>query len=151
MKKIIITVLVFPLFLVSCNNSTTDKKEQEKSPESIVDHNHSSDEIQLNHGKKWMVVPEMKKYLKAMENEINTFSDGELKDFKQLSDNLLLNIDSLTSNCTMQGQVHDELHKWLVPYIETVNEFSELKDQTAKEEKIILLQNSYVTFNNYFQ
>ena len=98
-----------------------------------------------------MVVSEMMKYLKAMENEINTFSDGELKDFKQLSDNLLLNIDSLTSNCTMQGQAHDELHKWLVPYIETVNEFSELKDQTAKEETILLLQNSYVTFNNYFQ
>jgi len=151
MKKIIITVLVFPLFLVSCNNYTTDKKEIEKNPESTVDHNHSSDEIQLNHGEKWMVVPEMMKYFKAMEIEINTFSDDELKDFKQLSDNLLLNIDSLTSNCTMQGQAHDELHKWLVPYIETVNEFSELKDQTAKEETILLLQNSYVTFNNYFQ
>ena len=34
----------------------------------------------------------------------------------------------------MKGKAHDELHKWLLPYIDLVKELSEAKDETEAEK-----------------
>lgn len=47
----------------------------------------------------------------------------------------------------MKGQAHDELHKWLLPYIELVDDFS--KDKS--NENLAKIQESFTTFNQYFQ
>ena len=57
------------------------------------------------------------------------------------------NLDLLTSNCTMKGQAHDELHKWLLPYLDLVTDFS--KDKSA--EQFAEIQNAFTTFNQYFE
>jgi hypothetical protein len=47
----------------------------------------------------------------------------------------------------MKGKAHDELHKWLVPYIELVDAFS--KDKSANQ--YTEMKHSFLTFNQYFQ
>lgn len=47
----------------------------------------------------------------------------------------------------MKGEAHDELHKWLLPYIELVDHFS--KDKS--NENLAKIQESFTTFNQYFQ
>ena len=47
----------------------------------------------------------------------------------------------------MKGQAHDELHKWLLPYIDLVEAFS--TDKSA--DNFTAIQNSFSTFNTYFQ
>ena len=47
----------------------------------------------------------------------------------------------------MKGEAHDELHKWLVPYIELVDAFS--KEKSANQ--FIEIQHYFKTFNQYFQ
>jgi hypothetical protein len=73
------------------------------------------------------------------------------KNYKSLSEKLQSNIDLLTSNCTMKGKAHDELHKWLLPYIDLVKELSEAKDPTEAEKQFQNIQTSFNTFNQYFQ
>lgn len=51
----------------------------------------------------------------------------------------------------MKGKAHDELHKWLLPYIDLVKEFSESKDETTLNEQFQKIQTSFTTFNQYFQ
>lgn len=68
-----------------------------------------------------------------------------------LAEKLQSNIELLTSNCTMEGQAHDELHKWLLPYIDMVNELSAAKDDTEASKQFVNIQISFTTFNQYFQ
>jgi len=56
----------------------------------------------------------------------------------------------LTPNCTMTGKSHDELHKWLLPYIDLVKGLSEAKDETEAARQLENIQISLNTYNQYF-
>ena len=90
-------------------------------------------------------------HIRNMENDVVSFAKVEQKDYKSLSEKLQSNIDLLTSNCTMKGKAHDELHKWLLPYIDLVKELSEAKDETEASKHFENIQISFTTFNQYFQ
>ena len=51
----------------------------------------------------------------------------------------------------MTGQAHDELHKWLLPYIDLVAELSDAKAETEAAKQFENIQNSFITFNQYFK
>jgi hypothetical protein len=51
----------------------------------------------------------------------------------------------------MSGMAHDELHKWLVPYITEVNALSEAENETEARNAYVKIQDSFKTFNQYFQ
>jgi len=107
--------------------------------------------INLNNGQKWKVDPEMMVHIRNMETDVNNFTSTKLSDYKLLSDKLRKNIDLLTSNCTMKGVAHDELHKWLLPYIDLIKEFTEAKDSTEAAKQFQNIKKSFKTFNQYFQ
>ena len=141
LKIIIATTLV--ALISSCNtkeNKTTEIK--------IEEHQHSIDQnIELNNGEKWKVDSNMLLHIRNMEKDVVVFESNNVKDYKLLATKLNQNIDLLTSNCTMKGQAHNELHKWLVPFIELVKNFSG-EDSTEQFKEI---QHSFKIFNQYFQ
>ena len=153
MKKIIILIPVIRLFLFSCGN--TSKEKQKYHTETFTHKEHQHDEeseiIELNNGEKWKVDANMLTHIRNMENDVVSFAKVEQKDYKSLGEKLQSNIDLLTSNCTMKGKAHDELHKWLLPYIDMVKELSEAKDETEAEKQFHNIQTSFTTFNQYFQ
>ncbi len=104
-----------------------------------------------NNGGKWKVDASMITHIRNMENDIISFSNVEQKDFKSLAEKLQSNIDLLTSNCTMKGTAHNELHKWLLPYIDIVEELLKAKDETEAAKQFKNIQTSFTTFNQYFQ
>jgi hypothetical protein len=153
MKKLIILIPLISLFLFSCRN-TVNEKSNEQTQSVIQQENHHNDEseaIELNNGEKWKVDANMITHIHNMENDIISFTEIEQKNYKSLSEKLQSNIDLLTSNCTMKGKAHDELHKWLLPYIDLVKELSEAKDPTEAEKQFQNIQTSFNTFNQYFQ
>lgn len=159
-KSIAITVLALPSFLFSCSNpekeslavpSSTSQADTIK-PNSKDEMN--KDSIELNNGNKWVVVPEMMKYIRTMESDINNFSETEkteLKDYKALGERLQKNIDLLTSNCTMEGKGHDELHKWLVPFIGKVEELNKAATKENASALYREIKSSYSLVNTYFE
>ena len=153
MKKLIILIPLISLFLFSCSNAANEKS-NEQTQSVIQQENHHNDEseaIELNNGEKWKVDANMITHIHNMENDIISFTEIEQKNYKSLSEKLQSNIDLLTSNCTMKGKAHDELHKWLLPYIDLVKELSEAKDPTEAEKQFQNIQTSFNTFNQYFQ
>jgi len=153
MKKLIILIPLISLFLFSCSNAANEKS-NEQTQSVIQQENHHNDEseaIELNNGEKWKVDANMITHIHNMENDIISFTEIKQKNYKSLSEKLQSNIDLLTSNCTMKGKAHDELHKWLLPYIDLVKELSEAKDETEAEKQFQNIQTSFNTFNQYFQ
>ena len=140
------TIVLSTLFLFSCNNKTEQEVKEEVPTVATELHEHVTDEpLQLNDGQKWKVDDNMMAHIIAMEKDIASLDKPE--DFDKLSENLNKNLGLLTSNCTMKGQAHDELHKWLLPYIDLVEAFS--TDKSA--DNFTAIQNSFSTFNTYFQ
>jgi hypothetical protein len=133
------------LFLFSCNTKLKEEKTTEIKTE---EHQHSESEtFQLNNGEKWKVDDKMMAHIRNMEKDVASFDKKTPENYQVLADNLKKNLDLLTSNCTMKGEVHDELHKWLLPFIDLVDNFS--KDKS--DEQLTEIQNAFKTFNQYFQ
>jgi hypothetical protein len=93
-------------------------KNQKSKPKTVTheEHQHNAEiqTIELNNGEKWKVDANMITHIRNMENDVISFAKVEQKDYKSLSEKLQSNIDLLTSNCTMKGKAHDELHKWVI-------------------------------------
>ncbi len=153
MKKITISFTVISLFLFSCSNTSNEKSKEQTEAFTHEEHQHNAEiqTIELNNGEKWKVDANMITHIRNMENDIISFSTVEHKDYKSFAEKLQSNIDLLTSNCTMKGKAHDELHKWLLPYIDLVKELSAAKDETEAAKQFENIQISFTTFNQYFQ
>ena len=145
MLKFKIVLFAFGLVLFSCN---TKSKEEKTNEMTTVEHQHSENEaIQLNDGEKWKVDDNMMRHIRNMEKDVVNFDKESGANYSLLAEKLKANIELLTSNCTMKGKAHDELHKWLVPFIELVDAFS--KDKSANQ--YTEMKHSFLTFNQYFQ
>jgi len=151
MKKITILIPVISLFLFSCGNTSNEKSKEQSVTHKEHQHTAEIQTIELNNGEKWKVDANMLIHIRNMENDVNSFAKDEQKDYKSLAIYLQSNIDLLTSNCTMKGKAHDELHKWLLPYIDMVKELSEANDETEASKLFEYIQISFTTFNQYFQ
>ncbi len=153
MKKITISLITSSFFLLSCGNSLNEKSEVQTETAILNEHHHNAEKqnIEIDNGEKWKVDANMIIHIRNMENDIDSFAKLEQKDYNLLSEKLKFNIDLLTSNCTMKGKAHDELHKWLLPYIDLINELSEATDETEAAKQFKNVQNSFTTFNQYFQ
>ncbi|MBU2018993.1 MAG: hypothetical protein KJ941_05040, partial [Bacteroidetes bacterium] len=139
--------------LFSCSNTSNEESKEQTEISTHKEHHHDeeSEAIELNNGKKWKVDANMITSIRNMENDIISFSNDEQKDYKSLAQKLQRNIDLLTSSCTMTGKAHDELHKWLLPYIDLVYELSKTTNETQALKQFENIQTSISTFNQYFQ
>jgi len=146
-------ILIFSgtLFLYSCGQQQEEKKKEVTSQVMEDHHQNKTDSIELNNGEKWKVDENMITHIRNMENDVSNFKGTTLTEYKTLSENLQKNVDLLTSNCTMKGKAHDELHKWLLPYIDLVKKLSEAKDEIKAAKQLEYIQTSFSTFNQYFQ
>lgn len=149
-----IVLLISASIIFSCSNNSNEKQTQTlDSATHEEEHNHDeeSESLSLNDGKKWIVNPEMMVHIKKMKDDVSQFEKNQKKDYKNLAKNLNTGIDSLTSSCTMEGKAHDELHKWLVPFIELVDEFSKNAETSEVEKLYSKIKTSFEEFDKFFE
>ncbi len=139
--------------LTSCNEASVNESQNKSATNSHEDHNHEEENeaIELNNGKKWVVDSKMMIHIREMEKIVVAFNTEEQKDYKELAKKLQSNIDLLTASCTMQGKAHDELHKWLVPFMDMVSVLTDAENDTEAAKQFKNIQASLITFNTYFQ
>lgn len=151
MRKTII-VLVCALFMWSCNQSpdtTTESSDEEI--ENHDDHHFDENEpLELNNGARWIVNDEMKPFVQKGHELVNAFIAERRNDYQDLAEQLTVQNNQLIQSCTMEGKSHDELHKWLHPHLELVQELGS-KDNGAEADKIVVeIQQSYLEYQKYF-
>ena len=145
--KTIFLFISLSLVIVSCssNEQITENHQLKQEVE-------NEDALLLNDGQKWKVVDHMMGELRQIEEIViasNAIERAIVID--DIADSLIVHLDLLTSNCTMQGQAHDELHKWLVPFINLVNEFAKNEDEEIAEEQLKEMKQSFEVFNTFFE
>lgn len=161
-KQIIITVVACISIAYGCsdpitkeNNETVKAQQEPISASTESEHHHTEGaSIELNNGLKWKVEVEMLKYIRNMESDVKLFSEANnknLNDYIILGAGLQKNIDLLTSNCTMEGKAHDELHKWLLPYIDMVDKLNKSKNDNDTKATFKEIENSFAVFNKCFE
>lgn len=105
----------------------------------------------LNDGEKWAVNAEMKPHLEQGEKILHDYLAQKGADHKKLAADLKAQNDQLIKSCTMKGESHEELHKWLHPHIALVNKLAEETDPKQVESIVAQLEMSFETYQNYFQ
>lgn len=156
MKKLLVVSAILFSFIACKDESRHENHDDHEHQEEAVvqEDNHHHDEIEeivLDNGNKWKVVETMAIYIRNMEEAVNEFETLENKDYAVLAKTIDENITELTSKCTMEGQAHDELHKWLVPFIELFEEFDGATELEDQEQLYQEFKASFKTYNTYFK
>ncbi|MBS1779888.1 MAG: hypothetical protein JST70_11225 [Bacteroidetes bacterium] len=148
MKKIIVLVTGV-VFFWSCNNSS-DKSTHKETENQAIHHQKSSEAVELNNGKKWVVNDEMKPFVLKGEELANTYIQNGQSDYKTLAEQLKKQNSQLIKSCTMDGKSHNELHKWLHPHLQAVEDLEKVTDAASANKIVLKLQHSYEQYHQYF-
>ena len=153
MNKLILTFAVISLLFCSCDNSTNKKSKNQTEVAEHNEHHHNkeSEVLKLNSGSKWVVNEEMKPFILEAEGILNQHIENQSQDYHTLAAQLKDKNNGLIKSCTMKGESHDELHKWLYPHIELIESLSKAESTEEASEIIDNLQASFLTYNQYFQ
>jgi predicted small lipoprotein YifL len=152
----LLVALSFLFAVTSCNNDKSvdaghNHEQHEQDAHAGHDHGDVDDELVLNDGKKWEMNPEMLTIVRSMEKDVTTFTSEKLAEMQALGGKLDGQVNELTSSCTMDGQAHDELHKWLLPFIHDIKHLKESVTDDEAKESIRDLKASFAEFNQYFE
>jgi hypothetical protein len=143
MNKIIVAIAIL---FAACTGTT--QQQETKQAETISEKDRAAT-IQLNNGSKWKV-DETTQNNVAMLKQI--VSDSTRAATPVLAAALQSRLDSLVSQCTMQGPDHEALHQWLQPIIQSVKELKEEKDEAGEQKKALAaIRKELVMFDTYFQ
>lgn len=131
-RKVILTIVGMSIF-IACNS------------------NQNKGDINLNNGEKWKVNSEMIPHIEKGNEILHEFVSKEGVDYHELAKNLNDQNNALIKSCTMKGESHDELHKWLHPHIELIKKLSNAANTEEANLIILELEDSFKTYNAYFQ
>lgn len=119
------------IFFQSCKNNLnkqssdsqikTDQVQIEEAFLNVrVAHDAWINEIQLDHGSKWLANAETTLGVSKMLTALNGFNGGSVSAYQALGDDLNDLKNTIVKECTMTGPSHDNLHVWLHPLIEKI-------------------------------
>lgn len=156
MKKL--SIFVASLFIMaSCGNTDTTEntvvENQIENHEDHDDHHHNLDDeaIKLDNGSKWVVNEEMKPFLLKGEELVNNFLEKGEGDIFQLAEAIEEQNTLLIKSCTMKGESHDELHKWLEPHLALIKEMKTNESEEDLSKLAEMVKDSYEHYHDYFQ
>lgn len=148
-QTFLIALSVFTL--ISCkNNSETQSPENTTKIEHTETEAQKSDQLTLNNNEKWLVNDEMKPHILKGEELVTLYIKENGTDYKQLAANLKEENSKLIKSCTMKGESHDELHKWLHPHLEIVSDLENATEIPQAQEIVQKLSASYETYHQFF-
>ncbi len=131
----------------SCENNTSNEETPTEQTE-VITNPHG---IVLLDNEKWQVAPDMMSIIQVFATDVLEFNGTTEEEYKALSERLTESLNELTSNCTMKGQAHDELHKWLLPFLDTSRSFAKDTELSQMESSVKTLKEEIVVFSEFFE
>ncbi len=107
--------------------------------------------IRLNDGERWVVNEEMKPFVADAEAALESFSPSDSANHKMLATKLSELNMGLIKSCTMKGESHEELHKWLAPHMDAITSLEKTDDPEEAKLLVDKLKASFTTYHQYFQ
>jgi hypothetical protein len=102
--------------------------------------------LQLNNGAKWQANPETSAGIAQMKMHVKELSANPTEaDYDALKRKLVAELNLVFQKCTMTGESHNQLHHYLLPLKELIDDLDEGSvDKSAK-----VLEQIRNTLNNY--
>lgn len=156
-SKIIALSIVLALTTSGCDNKAGEK-EHDHSTTAVTDHeNHSQsgmdhhNTVSLNNGDKWEANKETTEGMNNMMNLIKNFPvDATGEDCLNMKEKLNAEYATIIEKCTMTGDSHNQLHNFLVPLSNYINEL-EAADLAECRKNLELINDHLTEYSNYFQ
>ncbi|HTO17499.1 MAG TPA: hypothetical protein VLZ83_17165 [Edaphocola sp.] len=150
LKKVLV-LGIGSFFLWSCNNPSEETAtHQETEVHETHQHDMNEEPLKLNNGEKWIVNDEMKLHVQNGSMLVNNYIQEKQTDYKELAQQLKEENNNIVKTCTMKGESHDELHKWLHPHMELVKALENETDDSKAAEIVQDIQHSYQQYFLYF-
>lgn len=134
---------------MSCDQQTKSSDQEMHSKKEVNTSETTS--ISLNNDEKWLVNEEMKPFILEAEAILNQYSESKSDDYLSLASQLKEKNSGLIKSCTMKGESHDELHKWLHPHMKLIESLANSESKEEANKTIDSLHRSFETYNQYFQ
>lgn len=171
MKRTILTMGLLAIFMISnCKNkeAKTDVNQQPKTEVNTQKHQkkqrkqqqeqkdmQSGDgwkqKIKLNSGEKWIANAETNQGVLKMQALIKDSPKETLEDYHQLANALNDAKNTVIKECTMEGASHDNLHIWLYPLINRIDNLM-AADKLPKARNITMkISASLTDYHSYFK
>jgi len=150
MKKVLV-LAISSFVLWSCNNSSEKAKSNQETKQEEHQHDETSEAVELNIGKKWIVNDEMKPFVAKGEGLVTTYLQSSHTNYNELAQQLKEQNNQLIKSCTMKGKSHDELHKWLHPHLELVEALEKSANENEAKGIVLKLQKSNEVYHQYFE
>jgi hypothetical protein len=147
--KTILLFYVVVIFAVGCNNQANTNNQEDHTEHAKTDS--SSESISLNNGEKWQVNEEMKPFILEAKAILDDYINNDANDYKTLAAQLKEKNSGLIKSCTMDGQSHHELHKWLHPHMDMIETLSKAENADQANATIAQLNKSFDLYHQYFQ
>jgi uncharacterized protein YxeA len=110
---------------------------------------HSGDaaNLQLDNGTKWKANSETTQGINSMITMIDRFNEsGDNGEYSNLKADLESEYKLIFKNCTMTGAAHDQLHSYLMPLKDIIDQLEEPQPET-----ILLLDDHLQMYFEYFE
>lgn len=146
---------IFAFAFYNCAGS--EDKQSDNAEASQTDDNHEHidyddyEVLSLNNGEKWKINEEMRPFVLEGEELLNDFILTGSTDYKNLAANLKEANMNLIRSCTMTGTAHDELHNWLHPYMEELEELEMAENEEEAKDVVEDLMEAFEEFHYYFE
>lgn len=151
--------LLFALLFFGCSNAinetnkTEDTLIKESHEQAGDNHKEHADALTLNNGAKWQTDESTRKYAAKLITETNAFNTKANADesaYQAFAGDMQKELNSLISDCKMQGPNHEALHLWLEPILEDVSDLKKINVVDEGKHATEKLTADVNKFNQYF-
>ncbi len=140
------------LFAPACNNTSINQQSEKTSTkESSHEEHHSGNPLKLNNGTKWQANAETTAGISNMKKLIDELpANPTQQDYVTLQKNLVAELNMIFQKCTMTGEAHEQLHFFLLPIKDLLNQLSQ--DTPGKSGEVTAqIRTQLDVYNQYFE
>jgi len=116
-KSIYLIIVIFTIALLSSCGKQKEEKQTHVESEKATEHQHEKkSSINLNNGELWIANIETTQGIDNMVELMHSFTDTEsVEAYSNLKTSLEKEFGTILTECTMEGESHNQLHNFLVP------------------------------------
>jgi hypothetical protein len=100
---------------------------------------------------KWPVPETMMVHMRNLEQDVKALETSPEKDHADLATKIDGHTRQVIATCSMEGDSHDALHEWLMPFLRLNKEYAAATDGADKAAKFREIQDSLAAFHERFE
>lgn len=148
MKK---KLFILSIVLVGAMSSCTEEKKTEETKESESTHVVEDVEgLALNNGDKWIANAETHEGMSQIKVILENMDPLTVEDYVSMGDKCDEQTSFIISNCSMDGEAHNQLHHVLHPILDDIDNLQNAKTVEEGSEALISLEKNIADYFAYF-